>query len=482
MPFLKVGECDTSHIDEDDFSTAEEPYIPTMTDDEYRDETLVNFKKCLNRKAASTSVPSYYDYKNKAITVPRGITDFPPSYMLAAFLMTSFNLIMTDSFKVVKTLNTFNKRDLNRLIVYREGYIDFSKVHVNIKHIFKNTTVMTDKYMKIDACVIVEDELLKEMQRFIQVVNNLAPQDYVTSKTLPRYKNQMKIKSSDFLLMSPVSRLRILAQTVTIKRNELNVSLNIKKEIGNLGREYHLLTNIPRDDRGKISNLYGYDFESALQTIVFAILNEVNPSLNLSVTKYFVENKVAVRQHVVDALGVDMEKTKKIITAAYQGGSLGRISEIIGYKLNTDQKEAMKGLYDETKPIMEELLKVSSKSFVAPNTTLGSHFTAARWYASKRTSTKREIPVDFTLEYYQVYLKKYGANKASKFAKSYMFYLWTYFEGEARKVVQGHLRQPISLHDAVYTQDKSSFDSLNISKVENEIYTKIGIKLKLGEA
>lgn len=407
MAFLKVGEHDTSHIDEDDFSTAEEPYIPTMTEGEYRDKILVNFKKCLNRKAASATVPSYYDYKNKAITMPRGVTNLPPSYMLASFLMTSFNLIMTESFKVVKTLNTFNKRDLNRLIVYREGHIDFSKVHVNVKHIFKNTTVTTDKYMKIDACVIVEDELLKEMQRFIQVVSNLAPQDYVTSKkTLPRYKNQMKIKSSDFLLMNPVSRLRILAQTVTIKRNELNVSLNIKKEIGNLGREYHLLTNISRDDRGKISNLYGYDFESALQTIVFAILNEVNPSLNLGVTKYFVENKKAVRKHVVDTLGVDMEKAKKIITAAYQGGSLGKISEVIGYKLNTDQKEAMKGLYDETKPIIEELLKISSKLFVAPNTTLGSHFTAARWYASKRTSMKREIPEDFTLEYYQAYLKK----------------------------------------------------------------------------
>jgi len=292
----------------------------------------------------------------------------------------------------------------------------------------------------------------------------------------------MSIPRDEFLQMSATSRLRILSQTVQIKNNTLRVALNIKKDIGNLGREYHLLANIPRDDRAKISALYGYDFESALQTIVLAVLNEVNPSFYLGITDNFVQNKQAVRQYVVDTLGVNMEKAKKIITAAYQGGSLNSIPNITGALLTNDQKAGMEGLYGETKVIIHELLKVSSATFVPSQSTLGLHMTAACWYAAKKTRQKYELTQDFTLKYYDDYVKNYTKAKAYKFVKSYMFYLWTYFEGEARKILATHLKQPISLHDAVYTQDKVSFNAMNVAIVEAEILQKIGIPLKLGKA
>ena len=457
--------------------------IPTLSDAEYKATAIKNYKTCLQGKSKPKEVPTYYPYStSRDASIARSTNIFPRSYMLATFLMTSFNLNMSTSFKVIRLLNSFNKRAHDRSIVYRVNHLDLKKVHVNIRAIFDNTQVITSDFATIDACVIVDGELLKVMDRFIKVVNNLAPSTYSGNNIQPTYRNLMSIPTNEFLQMSPTSRLRILSQTVRIKSNILSVALNIKKDIGNLGREYHLLANIPRDDRAKITKLYGYDFESALQTIVLAILNELNPSLNLSITDNFVKNKNNVRKYVVDLLGVNMEKAKKIITAAYQGGSLNSIPNITGASLTNDQKAGMKDLYDETQIIIYELLKVSSSSFLPSQSTLGLHMKAARWYATKRTRHKYELTQDFTLKYYDDYVKNYTKAKAYKFVKSYMFYLWTYFEGEARKILANHLKQSISLHDAVYTQDKSSFNALVVSDIENEIYSKIGVDLKLGPA
>lgn len=483
MSFLKVDTESVLRSSESDYSIGiSEPDIPILSDTEYKAKAIHSFSKCINSKQKSEPVPTYYSYSSRITTKPKGFSKFPPSYMLASFFMTSFNLNMTTAFKAIKTFNPFDKRALDRTIVYREGHIDITKIPANIRHVFNNTTVINDKYSKVDACIIIEDDLLKEMNRFIKVVNNLAPQQYAGVKSLPIYKPLITLSTNDFLSMSPTSRIRILSQTIKVKRNKLQVAINVKRDIGNLGREYHILTNIPRTDRAKITNLYGYDFESALQTILLAILQEVNPSLPLTVTQNYVKNKNAVRQYVVDTLGVDKEKAKKIITAAYQGGSIGGIPKIIGSKISTIQRKGMKGLYDETVVIMKELLKVSAKSYTAPLSTLGSHFKAARWYASKRTSIKWELTQDFTYEYYNKFIEQYGLAKASKYKKSYMFYFWTYFEGEARKILQNHLKQDITLHDAVYTQDEPSFKAMVVSDVEDEIYNKIGINLKLGKA
>ena len=477
MAFIKVDR--DSVLKGEEF---EEVHIPPLTDTEYKTKVFESFKMCLNSKSKSKEVPVYYSYSSRITTTPKTFSNFPPSYMLASFLMTSFNLGMTESFKIIKVLNAFTKKGIDRSIVYRELHLDLSKIPVNVRDLFQNTKVVTDKYKTIEACVIVDGKLSQEMNKFIKIINNVAPQDYVKNKTLPRYKPLMAINSEDFLSMSTSSRLKTLSQTVNVKRHVLHVSLNVQRDIGNLGREYHFISNLPRTDRSKISNLYGYDFESALQTIVLAILQSIQSNVSLNITSNYVKNKAQVRQYVVNLLGVDTDKAKIIITAAYQGGSLGGISKIVGFNLSKDQREGMEALYVETKAIIEALLKVSSISFVAPQSALGSHFAAARWYAAKRTSEKHKLTKDFTLEYYNIYAKKYSKAEASKYAKSYMFYLWSYFEGAARKIVENHLKQPISLHDAVYTQDKSSFDSLNVSKIEDEIYTKIGINLKLGKA
>ncbi len=313
MSFLKVDTSSVQSADDDFVFIQDEPDvpdIPTLSDSEYQLKAIESFQKCLNSKNVPKEVPIYYDYKTRVTITPRGENKFPSSYMLASFFMTSFNLGMSVAFKVVRAFNSFDIRALDRSIVYREGHVNLQNIPVNIRHIFENTEVINDKYMLVKACIIVEDELLKEMSKFLQVVNNLAPSEY-SDTVLSVYKPLMAIKSSDFLSMSPTSRIKILSQTVNIKRNVLHVSLNIKKDIGNLGREYHLLTSIPRIDRDKIPNLWGYDFESALQTIVLAILTDIVPTETFSVTDTFVNNKRYVRQYVVDILGVNMEIAKK---------------------------------------------------------------------------------------------------------------------------------------------------------------------------
>ena len=71
-----------------------------------------------------------------------------------------------------------------------------NRVHANIRHIFNNTELINDKYIKVKACVIVEDNLLKEMDRFVKASNYLVRKDYVASNvTLPIYKPLMNISS-----------------------------------------------------------------------------------------------------------------------------------------------------------------------------------------------------------------------------------------------------------------------------------------------
>ena len=481
MAFLKVDY--KSIIESENRSPLrEELDLPILSDVEYKQKVLVNFKQCINASNSTNQVDVYYDYSSRVTLTPRGKSKFPPSFMLDSFLMTSFNLTMTKAKKVVTFINACNKRALDRSILYKEGHIKLNKVPINARHLFENTTVISDKYVSVEACVIQESELLQELERFISIVNNLSASDFAKEKSFPRYKPLIKISTTELLSMSVTSRLKLLGNTVNITRKVANVALNIKKDIGNLGREYHIIANTPRPDRAKISNFYGYDFESALQVIVLQILQEINPQFPVNITSHFVKNKVAVRQYVIDTLGVSMEMAKKIITAAYQGGGLNSIAQMIGHGLSVEERQGMEDLYLETKQIILELLKVSSSTFVAPNSVLGSHFSAAKWYASYRTTAKYELVNPFDYKYYEDYATKYTKAKAFKFAKSYMFYLWTYFEGEARKIVESHLKQPISLHDAVYTQDKASFDQLDVKAVEVEILQKIGIPLKLGKA
>lgn len=449
---------------------------------------IANFKSAINSKTLITKakvIDAYYSYAARDTTDIREHKPVVHSYVLSSFFMSTFAITLTHANALTQLLNTFIKRDYDRKLLYRKGHLDLTKYPESTHKLFRNTVVRDEESNNdIDACLINHGYFRDVLEGFLNQINNVSPTNYSSKGKLPVSKPTISISVGDFLKMSTVSQLRILSHTVNVKRKILTVALNVQKDYGNLGREYHLLTSIPRTDRGNISNLYGYDFESALQVIVLGILKEVKPHIDLPITTHFVNNKKAVRQHVVDTLGVSMDIAKKVITAAYQGGGLSGIPNLIGVdKLTNDQKFGMEGLYSETKLVISTLLEISSTSFLAPDTILGKHFKAARWYASKRTLKKYELlHDDFTFELYDKFLKRYGKRKAFQFAKSYMFYLWTYFEGEARKILASHLKQPITLHDAVYTQDKNSFDQVSIKCIEDEIFSKIGIPLKLDKA
>jgi len=451
-------------------------------------DVIANFESAINSKTLQGKAKVmnvYYSYGSRITTDIREQKIASPSYVLSSFLMSTFLITLTEANTLTQLLNTFIVRDYNRKLLYRKGHLNFNKYPKSTHQLFINTTVKEeDTNNDIPACLINHGYFRDVIKSFLMKINNVSPTTYSKRGKLPVSKPTISISVRDLMKMSTVSQLRILSHTVNVKRMVLNVALNIQKDIGNLGREYHLLTSIPRVDRAKISNLYGYDFESALQVIVLAILKEVKPNLALPITSHFVKNKKEVRQHVVDTLAVPMDIAKKVITASYQGGGLKGVPNLIGIKkLSENQKFGMEKLYIETKLVINELLEISSFSFKAPDSVLGKHFKAARWYASKRTVKKYELlHDDFTLELYEKFIKKYGTKKAFNFAKSYMFYLWTYFEGEARKILSSHLKQPITLHDAVYTQDKGSFDQVLLDSIEKEIFNKIGIPLKLAKA
>jgi hypothetical protein len=489
MGFLKVNEGSIKELESMDSAeyaaldlTEEKAYIPVLSDAEYKEVVKKNYETCVKSERQPREVPTYHNYSTSRDTSnPRGTDKFPLSYTLACFLMSSFNLKMSVAYKVTTILNSFNKRNVDRTIIYRDTPINPKKIPANVRSLFSNEAVISEKFVPVDACVVNNLDLVEQMKRFINCINNLSPSTCSNAATHSRFRT-IEISVDDFLSMSVTGMIRVLSQTVRVKRKVLYVALNMQKDYGNLGREYHLLTSVSRDDRSKITNLYGYDFESALQTIVLSLCAELKVNLPYGATQNYVTDKKNVRKYVVDKLGVSTDIAKKVITAAYQGGRMKGIKQITGLILTNDQKIGMQALYEETQLVLFGLLPASSKNYTASQSILGLHMKAACWYAAKRTKKKYELTDDFTLEYYNDYVKQYGKSKAYNFVKSYVFYLWTYFEGKARKILESHLDKPISLHDAAYSQSFSSFKLLNVKAVEAEILQKIGIPLKLGKA
>ena len=115
MSFLKV-EPDSVASSDDVIEESDVFDIPVLSEQEYKAKVLETFTKCLNSKNTVNQVPIYYPYSPSRITTtPRSKSNFPPPYMAASFLMTSFNMNMTTAFKTISVLNSFDKRTSDRL-------------------------------------------------------------------------------------------------------------------------------------------------------------------------------------------------------------------------------------------------------------------------------------------------------------------------------------------------------------------------------
>lgn len=268
----------------------------------------------------------------------------------------------------------------------------------------------------------------------------------------------LQVYLGTYAKMSTYTQLHLLRNLEYVEDYILYIKMQHKQEIGNHGRRYNILDEIPRIDRELIWNLYGVDMESALQTIVYTKVKKIEPTIELPFTEYYIANKKQVRSDISQHMGWTIDKTKREITAIYQGR---------GY--NPKRVEWHKELMH----IFLERDKISETIFT---TSKGS--TQVTKYAKRRTNEKilKKFKLKDSLKNYE----KQSTTDQRNIRNTYMFYYWTYFEREIQNIIVKEFKYPKTLHDAIYTQDENEFNKLNIERLEKEIVTATEVPIKLG--
>lgn len=283
----------------------------------------------------------------------------------------------------------------------------------------------------------------------------------VTDKpeNIDKNKDQyLQVHLGTYSKMSTYTQLHLLRNLAYIEHYTLYIKMQHKQDIGNNGRRYNMMDEIPRTDRILIK-LYGVDMESALQTIVYTKVKKIDQSIDLPFTKYYIDNKKQVRDEVSRQLDWSIDRTKREITAIYQG------------RVFNTKKEGHKEL--------EHIFLESDKIRTTIFTTIGDG-TQETKYASRKTIEK--ILEDYKIEDALKNYSKLNEKDQRNIRNTYMFYWWTYFEREIQNIIAKELKYPKTLHDAVYTQDEDNFNKLDIKKLEEEILNKTDIPMKLGIA
>ncbi len=233
--------------------------------------------------------------------------------------------------------------------------------------------------------------------------------------------------------------------------------MNHKQEIGNYGRRYNTINEIARNDRKLISNLYGVDIATALQTILLADMKQLAPSEKLPLTTRLTIEKNQIRKEALERMKFkDISTAKMEITAIYQGR---------WYK---PYYKPLKKLFDERDLIAETVIK---QVLLNPKS-------ARVKYATERTNQK--LREKFKEEEYSV--EDYEGSKQGmkqQIRNSFLFYYWTFKEREIQNMLAREFKYPLTLHDAVYTQDIEEFKRLNIQQVEDNIFQELQISIKL---
>ena len=268
----------------------------------------------------------------------------------------------------------------------------------------------------------------------------------------------LKIYIYDILKMSLYSQLTLLRNLVYVKDFVLYIKLNHKQDIGNFGRRYNTLNEIARDDRKLISNLYGVDMATALQTILLADMKIVDPKMELPITTLLITDKTRVRKETMQLMGYKtIEIAKMNLTAIFQG------------RWYNKRYLPLKKLFDERDLISKTLIKQAFTDIKSQRMK----------YAIERTNTKlaKKFPDNET---YQVEEYELNDNDGKQHIRnSFMFYYWTFKEREIQNIIADNFKYPITLHDAVYTQYEQEFNRLNIEDIEKKILKELDIAIKL---
>lgn len=339
---------------------------------------------------------------------------------------------MDDCFQLCRFLRTIKERDGvdSNIHRYSKSTSSYQKLNPGIKSLFRVETITTSKDTLVTA-YFINCDLTYALDKFLNVASLSLTDDT---------KDTFTITKSELLTMHTMSQIILLDRVHCIKGDQLYIKLYEKNEIAMCGRRYNTLNTIARVDRHKIE-LYGYDMESALQTILYS---KFSNTLDLSWSKYYISNKRGVREDIANLFNLPIDTVKTEITAIYQGR-----------------------WYNPEKYPMHQHVKVLFDEVEAIKTYLYSNY----WKKSKDESEAYKYARKRTKD-------KYPDTTSKRNLKvTFLFFYWTYYERQIQDVMCKYISNSLPLHDAVYTQD-SNLPSKEY--LESQIKEETGISMRLG--
>lgn len=459
---------DLTKLDNTAFKALCEDVIKAMNQLEYV-EVHKQYYDSLTAGTQSGIILKDSTYKRSISKNPKQINKYRPNrfapvsstkrvkeHHLIEMLISKYNQDMDTALLLDKALARVTSKDEEDGTKYAENTGgSYAKLPKDIQESFFKEYIYTDdKNVKHIGYAILDDSNigLNATMYIAELECNDKP------KKADKNKEQyLQVYLGTYSKMSTYTQLHLLRNLEYVEDYILYIKMQHKQEIGNHGRRYNILDEIPRIDRELMWNLYGVDMESALQTIVYTKVKKIEPTIELPFTEYYIANKKQVRSDISQHMGWTIDKTKREITAIYQG----RV-------YNPKRVEWHK----ELEYIFLERDKISELIF-----TTSKDKTQITKYANRRTTekTKKKYNIDDAIKKYS----KLSTQDKSNVRNSYMFYYWTYFEREIQDIIAKQFKYPKTLHDAVYTQDKESYTKLDIEDLEKEILTSTGIPIRL---
>lgn len=407
--------------------------------------------KVRNFKGVEHTVPVYIDGRFS----PVKSKTHQESPLIYLWLVKYYDCNEIFSKRTIQAINSVNKKDELTGTRYSEKLKAYKSLDGFIRYfLFKD---YKNEYNDISNCYTFKDG--SPLSNFLIKIK--------TFKITTKYNKKLclKIHREEFLQMGTQAQIFLTKNIYSIEDNLIYVKLNEKQEIGNYGRRYNLLSNIPSADRDQIDALYGVDMSAALQTICITLMEKHFDTV-LPITDAYIKNKLATREAIQELMNIGLDDAKRLITSIYQG-----------LKYIKKSYEPLKEYFDEA-----HLLRTQFASLIGNKDIEDDDLSEAVKYATKRTEIKlKNIKV-------KDYNKVDGRSKKSKLTKSerykveksFMFFLWTYYERMVQNLIASKFTYPLTLHDAVYTQDEKEFNLVDIEQLEQEIYNETSIPIRLG--
>ena len=263
--------------------------------------------------------------------------------------------------------------------------------------------------------------------------NNL---NYLDINFTPNRPQIVKVTHKTMREFSFTSLLHIFNVCIGIDKNYYYISMHhtSKKSNPNLGREYNLLSQIPRAER-KLFNLKGYDISSCMQSISLQLINATEEDYPL-LYKYSTDKafKREFREEISNDTKETIKWVKQTLTAFANGGTQ-----------HSKKHPKLEQFYNESVKMKDEVLSKTPK-----------------WLLELATKQSRKKPDE---------LSDYAKTTAQA---SIYFFVWTYYEKIVRDAMMTLLTDGIALHDAVY-----SYKTINVSELEKVVKEKTGFTVEI---